>query len=282
MSTARRENASTWRPVAASDRSGRLGALLVALWATGCVFPATEPTGLEISWRFVESNEVDGEDAIAVRSCAGAITEQVAVEITDVDDPSRSSIFRFDCLDGYQTAIDVQTEASDAFVRLNAGTYALTVDAIDDADNAQIFEQVDSREVEVQDRGISIATWELRRATVALGLTLSGGDACEQMQLSLRYAAPEADLAEYAPPGDGSLPPLYRTGLISDRDLQAGGEPFGCSADLDGPHVFEGLDRGEYVLEIDVDGLVCALVVDLRGQQGASSVIDLANLPCDG
>ncbi len=259
----------------------RRAALVGLLTAGGCVYPTTEPTGLELSWRFVESNQVDGEDMVRALTCPGATTEQVAIDIRDVADPLRAGTFRFDCTVGYQTAIAVQTEASDAFVHLDAGTYDLTVNAVDEASNAPVAEVVGAREVDVEARGVSIATWELHRTPVEWDLELSGADACTQLRLTLRYAAAESGLAGFDPTEEGGAP-VYRAALRSDGDLPVGGESIACSADLDGTHRFTGIDRADYLLELDVDGLACAVRVDLRGRQGASSVIDLANLPCGG
>jgi hypothetical protein len=254
-----------------------VGLVLVA--AGGCVYPATEPTGIELSWRLVEHNEVDGPEAVRVRSCEGALTEQLAFEIADVDEPQRHGVFRFDCATGYQTAVELQTSASDAFVRLDPGAYALGVLAIDDAANAQIFERVEDREVEVEDRGVTVEILPLQRAPVTWILELHGADACESLTLALVYAEPELDLPDHDPAEDA---PRYRTALTSDRELGVGGQATACSATLDGVHRFEGIDRGVYLLELEVDGRTCAVQVDLGGRDGASSVIDLASLPCAG
>lgn len=255
----------------------------VVMTAAGCVYPATDPTGVELSWRFVEREAPtdDPDDAPRLRTCSGAQAEQLAFEITDDDEPRRHGTLRFDCATGYQTAVELQTAASDAFVRLRPGAYTLGVLVVDDASNAQIFERVMEREVEVDDRGVTVELWELQRAPVTWTLELQGADACEQLSLSLVYAVPELDLADYAPDED-EPPLLYRAALASDRELPVGGQATECSAALDGVHRFEGVDRGEYLLELDVDGRACEARVDLRGQDGATSVIDLASLPCDG
>jgi hypothetical protein len=259
---------------------------LLAL-ASGCVYPTSEPTGIELSWRFVERNEVDGEDAVQVRSCTGARAEQIAIEIADDDEPQRHGVFRFDCLTGYQTAVELQTAASDAFVRLDPGAYTLGVLAVDDADNAPIAERVAARNVDVADRGVTVEIWELQRATVTWQLELRGADTCDELTLSLVYSTPAADLPELTPSEDDVLP-LYRTGLRSVREpdagqeLEVGGQATACGPALDGLHRFEGMDRGDYLLELDVDGITCAVRVDLRGRDGATSVIDLASLPCQG
>ncbi|MCA9705761.1 MAG: hypothetical protein KDK70_07930 [Myxococcales bacterium] len=256
------------------------GAVVLA-GLTGCVYPATEPTGVELSWRFVEQNLADGEDAVRVRSCEGAFAEQIAVAVEDQDTPARQGIFRFDCTQGYQTAIDLQTEASDAFIRLDPGPYTIALHAVDDAMRSDRSELLDTREVEVEGRIITISTWELSRGPVDWSVELRSADACDSMTLSLYYATPQIDLAEYTPDEEQTLP-LYRTALASDRGLPVGGEPIACAAELSGAHAFVGLDRGEYLLEVAVDGTVCALRVDLHTPEGASSVIDLANLPCEG
>lgn len=271
-------------------RKGIVLALLAGS-GSGCVYPASEPSGIELSWSFVESNEVDknevdkedadDEDAVRVRSCTGAHVEQLAFEIDDVDDPRRHGVFRFDCITGFQTSIELQTAASDAFVPLQAGTYSVTVLAVDDATNAPDAERLDAREVDVAERGVRVEIWELRRAPVTWTMELRGGDACESVAMSLVYAAPEADLPELTPSNDDPLP-LYRSALRSDRDLEVGGQPTPCGPALDGVHRFEGIDRGAYLLELDVDGRACAVQVDLRGSAGATSVIDLASLPCGG
>jgi hypothetical protein len=265
---------------------------LVLVAATGCVYPATEPTGVELSWRFVEhdapettpeGDDGEGEEPeLRVRSCEGAITEQIAFEITDVDEPRRHAVMRFDCATGFQTAVQLQTSASDAFVRLDPGSYSFAVLAIDDATNAQLAEHVMDRVVDVAKRGVTVEIWQLQRAPVPWTLELHGADGCEELALSLVYIKPEDDLPELAVTDDDAPPLLYRAELRSDRELAVGGQTTPCDAALDGVHRFASVDRGDYLLELDIDGLACAVRVDLRGREGATSVIDLASLPCDG
>ncbi|MEM9453331.1 MAG: hypothetical protein AAGF11_04075 [Myxococcota bacterium] len=279
-------------PVVAARPSVLLAVLGLTL--AGCVYPTSDPTGMELSWRFVEHDQSEGEsddpadgeadedNSVMVRSCAGALTEQIAVEVEDQDSPRRRGIFRFDCLEGYQTANALQTEASNAFIPLDPGPYTVTMHAVDDAQNAIVSEQVETRDVTVEERIITVATWELSRAPVDWNVELRGADACESMTLALYYATPENDLADYTPNAEQSLL-LYRRSLSSDRGLTVGGEATACSPELSGTHVFEGLDRGDYRLEIVVDGASCGTQsVNLRDREGASSVIDLANLLCGG
>lgn len=266
-----------------SRSSTRSVLALAVLAASGCVYPTTEPTGVELSWRFVEHDvEGDDEEAPRVRSCEGVGAEQIAFEIADQDDPRRHGITRFDCVTGFQTGIELQTSASDAFVRLHPGGYSIGVLVIDDAANAQDFERVTEREVDVAEREVTVELWELRRAPVTWTLELHGADACERMALSLVYASPETDLPDQAPAEADDPPLLYRSGLRSDRELPVGGQEIACAAELDGAHRFEGVDRGDYLLELDVDGRRCEVRVDLRGRDGATSVIDLASPACDG
>lgn len=275
------------RPGAARGRRAALALVIVA--ASGCVYPATEPTGVELSWRFVEQQAPTDQpengpeaDPPRMRTCSGAQAEQLAFEITDDDDPRRHGTMRFDCATGYQTAVELQTSASDAFVRLDPGKYTFDVLVVDDASNAQIFEHVMERAVDVNERGVTVELWELQRAPVTWTVELHGADACEQLSLSLVYAAPELDLTDHVPDEDDPPPLLYRAALASDRELPVGGQATECTAALEGVHRFEGVDRGEYLLELDVDGRTCEVRIDLRGRDGATSVIDLASLPCDG
>ncbi|MCA9656420.1 MAG: hypothetical protein H6712_30940 [Myxococcales bacterium] len=258
-------------------RSWALGLLA----ASGCIYPSSDPTGVELSWRFVEHNEVDGEEAALPRTCQGAATEQIAADITDLDDPLRAGTFRFDCGTGYQSALDLQIQASDAFVRLDPGPYQLDLRAVDDANDAPVNELVEEREVEVESRRITTQTWIIRRAPVTWSLELLGLERCDALATTLRYASPETDLADYSGLADDP-PPVYRQALRSDRGLGLAGEAITCDPELAGTHRFEGIDRGEYVLELDMDGVVCTVLVDLRPREGTSSVIDLANLPCGG
>lgn len=265
-------------------RPARPSLALVAVAAGGCVYPATDPTGTELSWRFVEQQAPTDDPEAGeprLRTCSGAEAEQLAFEITDDDEPRRHGTLRFDCATGYQTTVELQTSASDAFVPLDPGRYSFGVLVIDDAANAQTFERVMEREVDVDDREVTVEIWELQRAPVTWTVELHGADACEQLSLSLVYAVPELDLVDHVPDEDApSL--LYRAALASDRELPVGGQASECTATLDGVHRFEGVDRGDYLLEVDVDGRVCEVRVDLRGPDGATSVIDLARLPCDG
>jgi hypothetical protein len=81
--------------------------VLAVASSTGCVFPTDEPTGVELSWKFVEVNQADGEEATRVLTCAGALAEDIAARVVDVDDPrGRQGTFRFDCEDGFQTEND--------------------------------------------------------------------------------------------------------------------------------------------------------------------------------
>jgi hypothetical protein len=130
---------------------------------------------------------------------------------------------------------------------------------------------------------VTTEIWQLRRAPVTWSLTLQGADACESLTMSLVYATPELDLPDHDPADEA---PLYRATLRSQRELgpvlELGGQATACDAALDGLHRFDGLDRGEYLLELELDGRMCVVRVDLRGREGSSSVIDLASLPCDG
>ncbi|MCX4247659.1 hypothetical protein [Paraliomyxa miuraensis] len=263
-------------------RPGRRSLALALTLAAGCVYPASEPTGVELSWRFVEQGAPDGSDdgEPRLRTCAGAVTEQLAFEITDTADPRRHGIFRFDCELGYQTDVELQTSASDAFVELAAGTYQIAAQAVDDATNAVAFEVVSEREVEVSERGVTVEIWALRRAPVPWSLELRGAGSCDSLTLALNHVAPEIDLVDEVPIDDAPL--LYRETLHSDRGLSLGGHATACGTALEGLHRFEGIDRGEYLLQIDVDGTTCPLRIDLRAPDGGSGVIDLASLPCQG
>mgnify|MGYP004085976607 CR=1 FL=1 len=73
---------------------------------------------------------------------------------------------------------------------------------------------------------------------------------------------------------------LYREALRSEQGVSLAGATTNC-ADLDAEQRVLEVDPGDYTLDIDVDGRVCAMDITV-GLRGAAHVIDLANLPCDG
>jgi hypothetical protein len=99
--------------------------------------------------------------------------------------------------------------------------------------------------------------------------------------MTLRYADPEAQLTDPPRNDDDEVEPVvYRNSLATDRGLSVGGAAAACSAELDGIHSIEGMDPGDYRLEVTVDGRACAIVVALEAE--TTTTVDLANLPCDG
>lgn len=258
-------------------------ALLVVLAVAGCVFPSSEPTGVEFSWRFFEANLVDGEDRAAVRSCAGASVETVEVDITDDDSPRRQGVFRFPCDFGYQTLTEFQTEASDAFVELDPGAYTMRVFAVDPETDSAAGELLEERTIDVADRRITTAPWELSRATVDWSLQLSGATECTELTLSLVYEDAAVQLPELVLEDDeAGTAVLYREELVSDDDvLRFDGVAVACGEALEAIHTVPAIDRGTYLLEIGLDGTTCAVRVEIDPTQ-ASLPLDLANLPCAG
>lgn len=235
------------------------------------MFPSDVATGIEFSWQFVEADASNGDDARRVLSCAGAEVETIAAEILDLGDPGRRGVFRFDCDDGFQTASELARTASEAFVELYPREYETTL-RVDD-----VGESLGSRTVKVLGRAATLELWEFTRAPVQWSLTLQG-EACAEVTLALYYADPAAALAEPPMDEDGDATDvLYRSALVSDRGLGVGGVPAAC-AGVAGAHVFAGIDRGSYRLEVTVDGASCALQLDL--DEGVATTLDLDALPC--
>lgn len=244
----------------------------------GCVFPTDDPTGLELSWRFLEVNEVDGEEGQRDRTCDGVDVERIVLEIADLDEADRHGTFRFDCEAGYQTVQEFQTQASDAFLELRPGDYRVTLAGIFAPGGQEVLI---TRDVDVTGRGLTVEVFELARETTAWELAVQGADACTELSLALLYADPATTLAE--PPVDEDdevVPTIYRENLVTDRGLALGGQTTACAAELDGVHVIDGIDPGAYRLELTVDGQPCAIGVGIAAD--TSTPIDLANLPCQG
>ncbi len=247
----------------------------LAALLSGCVYPADNPTGIEFSWLFHEVNATDGDDARRILTCAGAEVETVAVAATDTSDETRSGVFRFPCEDGFQTPTDVARAASDAFLELHSRSYdlELRVEAAGAAGDL-----LADRTVKVLSRAITVEFWELDRTGVDWSLVISGADACNEVALSLFYADPETALAEPDKDEEGKvLPSLYREKLKSDRGLGLAGDAVACDQAA-ATHLFTGIDRGAYRLEIDRGESDCSLNVDIA--PGTTTNLDLSNLPC--
>jgi hypothetical protein len=245
--------------------------------AAGCVFPGQEPTGLELSWRFVEANLVDGEDALRVRSCHGVNVAQLRADVADEDDDTRAGQFAFDCELGFQTVEQFQTAASDAYLRLSPGNYSVAMFALDGEGAADLLSD---EVVDVAGRQITVQSYVLSRITFDWTVQLESTDTCVALALDLSLDDPAADLAL---PGDEEAPETvrYREALVSDRALSLSGGETACSADLAGSHVVPDMDRGTYRLDVIADGQTCSVRVEI-GPDNTDTVIDLAALPCDG
>jgi hypothetical protein len=222
-------------------------------------------------------NDVDGEEAVRTLTCPGAEVEAIAAHVSDVDSPERRGTFRFPCQDGFQSDADAALEASDAFVQLHPGDYDVTL-AIETPGGAD--ELLAARTIDVLSRAATLELWELQRDAVTWTLVVGGADACQEVGMALYYDAPGDALAE--PPLDDEGEPtavLYREELASDRGLGLAGGSLAC-ADAAGEHVFADMDRGDFRLEITVDGVTCPLAFSI-GPDTATS-LDLGALPCGG
>ncbi len=256
---------------------------LGCLVLSACVLPADEPTGLEFSWRFVESNTMDGEENQRLRSCDGGQINEVVFSITDTADASRSESFRYDCGTGYQTTAEFATESSDAFVELRSKKYEVLVDVVGETPAGIVnTRRVRTMEIDVLERTITLQDFDFGLEPVELQLSLQQTDLCEEIGLSLRYANVEADLREPPLNDDGTVvaPLLYREALRSDSGLSLSGEPSPCP-ELSAVHTFAEVDPGRYLLDVAVDATVCTIDLEV-GPGTEAHVIDLANLPCEG
>ena len=253
------------------------------LGLAGCVLPADEPTGMELSWRFVEVNTVDGEDAQRLRSCDGGLMTEIVFSITDTSDAERSESFRYPCTYGFQTPSEFQTESSDAFVELKPRSYEVLIDLVGtDPDGTEVVRRARDLEVNVLERSVTLQDFDFGLETNEVALTLSGLNGCDEFALTMRYEDPEASLAEPPRSDDGTVVAelMYREGLQTADGVSLAGAASSCADTAEQQTIAE-VDPGVYVVDVSVDGVVCP--VDLVvGLSGAEHVIDLANLPCDG
>lgn len=252
-------------------------AVMVVALLGGCVFPSDQPTGLELSWFFLESNQVDGEEGVRVRSCIGANVERMLVQITDTKAELRRGHFNYGCSEGFQTAAEFRTDSSDAFVALKTGNYRVSVDTL----LGDATTRVRELEVNIQGREPTLEQLELALDARPWVLELRGTQGCTEVTLDLRYADAEQDLALPERDEAGEIVDLrYRQNLVSDSGLSLAGAAVLCDG-LAEDHTFEGVDLGLYRLVVGVDGQVCELNVAID-PGSESTVIDLANLGCAG
>lgn len=253
------------------------------LGLAGCVLPADEPTGMELSWRFIEVNTVDGEESQRLRSCDGGRMTEVVFSITDASDAERSESFRYPCTYGFQTPSEFQTESSDAFIELKPRGYEVLIDLVGiDADGMEVVRRARDIEVDVLERSVTLQDFDFGLEAVEVGLRLSGLDECDEFALTMRYADLERALAEPPRSDDGTVVAelAYREGLQTTQGVSLAGATSAC-ADAPEQHTIAEVDPGTYLLDVSVDGVVCPVDFTV-GLSGGEHVIDLANLPCDG
>lgn len=258
-------------------------ACITSVLLGGCVLPADEPTGLELSWRFIEVNTLDGEEAQRLRSCDGGFIDEVVLTITDGSDAERSDTFRYPCGYGYQTPSEFQVDASDAFIELRPREYEVLVDIVElESDGSTTSRRARDLTVKVLDRTITRQDFDFGLEPVEVQLSFEGADACDTVALAWRYDDPERALAEPPRDEDGTAATslLYREGLATEQGVSLAGESTACAELAETQQVLE-VDPGNYTLHVDRDGVACALDLTVT-QRGAEHVIDLANLPCDG
>lgn len=254
----------------------RRAPLLVTLALVGgCVYPADNPTGIEFSWLFHEANAADGDDARRILTCEGAEIETIAVAVVDGSDETRQGVFRFPCIAGFQTPTDVARAASKAFLELHPRSYDVQLQVEAQGIDGDVLA---NRRVKVLSKAVTVEFWELDRTGVDWTLTITGGESCDDVALALFYDDPEAALAEPEKDDDGKVvPTLYREKLASDQGLELAGDAVAC-AEAAGTHVFSGIDRGAYRLEVVIGERECS--VDVAVAPGTSTSLDLAALPC--
>lgn len=244
----------------------------------GCVYPAQDPTGLELSWLFRESNLVDGDEARRVRTCRGAASSTLEAQLEDADDRSRHGHFAWPCELGFQTVAEFQATASDVFVELRGGEYHLThrVSVGESASSAAAVEG--TTDVTIERRGISIHAFEVELPTRELVLDVRGLDTCTDLAVALLLTDPQDAVAD-APEDTEEL--AYREALESDRGLLLDDLDRPCDPTDAGLHAIPDVDVGDYLLRVRRDGSACELPVAI-GAAPATLVVDLAQLPCSG
>jgi hypothetical protein len=269
-----------------SRRRLAIAALLTG--STACVLPRFDASGAELSWFLSEAR--GPEDERAVRTCTGARVTAVEVVVVDEADEDRRKKLRWTCEQGYRTPAEFFTTVSDAFVPLRPGSYRFHVATLDEPaargeEGTMLVLSDDVHTVPIGSDDATQIQWDITPGTIAWEIEVRGTATCAQVELRLVHADAEAALAE--PPEPDEAPeapeaddPTYRSDLATDGGLRLGGEPTACADLEDGLHIVREVDRGAYVLELNVDdGPACAIDVELDGRQGVLT-LDLGDPPC--
>lgn len=254
--------------------------LLCSLPLGACVLPVFPPSGLELSWRFLEVYPVAAdEEEPPVRTCVGSGFETVVFDIDDTRDEVRQGTFAFDCEIGFQTEEEFQTQSTSAYVNLNGSLYAI---AVAGDGMTEFGVPLGTEEVSVSSQTTTLHAFLLARDGVTWSFDLASPQACAQMTMSLFYADPKATLTEpLLDEAENALPMLYRPNLLTDTGLSLSGAPIVCEAGIVTTHRVVGIDPGAYRLEIARDGVVCRMPLQITGE-GRTDTFDLANLVCEG
>jgi hypothetical protein len=237
----------------------RVAAVLTCIALPACPLPQNDPRGLELAWMFLEGNDVDGNEGKALRTCDGALANEVDVRITDRRDPSRTRGFSWACEDSWASPDLFFVAPPPVFIDLREGTYVVDTVARDEHDEF-------TRElatIAVDSTTTTSLLVALALPSVTLEVQLDGLAACDDVALRLRYADPDEDVlgAPLREPSDA-----YRDALVSDEGLTLDGTPIPCDS-LPDRLVVRDVDRGAYVLEYVVDGgASCLVPVELRGE----------------
>lgn len=249
---------------------------------SGCVLPPLNATGLEFSWRFVETNSVDDteeEDNRWVRTCNGAGVSRMFFVISQPDLPNRTGTFDFACTAGFQSESSADTQNSSAYVELREGTYDIAVVARAVTGQDQPLEP---RTVEVGDTSVTADTVLMNLPTTSWSFEVQGATECQEIAFSLLLADPAVNVADPPVNEEGEVSEaLYRENLVSVEGLNLSGEVAPCSAELDGFDVVENVDVGTYWVEILVDDRRCRSEPFTISLDGGAITLDLETLACE-
>lgn len=263
---------STWMRVAVVRNRLILGSLVLV--AESCVLPASNATGIEFSWRFVEANTVDDEGEPRTRTCAGSHVDVITIDVQDINDPMRFGQFSIACDAGLSLEGEERAALSDAYLELKDGIYQIDVSVI--PTEAFMGEYATQRMINVS--GNQLTEYDLTFTRRPIQWTLHVIDAaCDQAALTLVYDDPLLDLLE--PPADAeSTDILYRQNLTTQAGLSLAGQPIACDA-WAGTHRVDNIDPGIYRLLVDIDGQLCEQAVTID-RNNPSTELDVSALDC--
>lgn len=246
-----------------------------AVAISSCVFPGDPPTGVELSWRFPEQFGQASDEAPPIRTCFGALVDEVEVTVRDRDAPEREQTTTYACKAGFYGFEAPFVGTTSVFYELRPGAYSVDFGFYEgfEADGSRREVHTQTAEMDVNAKGIAPVAFDISLEGAMWEVALANPDACQSARFWLEHASEDNLVASEDPAGGA-----YGNELESQHGLPLDGREQACSNLVAGVHQLLS-DRGQYTLHLEVDGQICQRPVTVASDDGLQTTIDLLH-PC--